>query len=71
MGRVDHVEVVGLGIGEYLDAGARDYVNDPRGAKIRDGRLYVSSIYHWFEEDFAADGGVIAVARLSLPSRAQ
>ncbi|MEM7222309.1 MAG: DUF547 domain-containing protein [Pseudomonadota bacterium] len=44
----------------YLTAGARNYVNDPRGAQIRGGKLYVSSIYNWFEEDFAVDGGVVA-----------
>ncbi len=45
----------------YLDAGATAYVNHPRGAEVRDGRLVVSSIYSWFEEDFGGnDAGVIA-----------
>ena len=35
-----------------LDQAARDYVNDPRGARIVDGRLIVSSIYAWYREDF-------------------
>ena len=44
-----------------LDAGARAYVNHPRGAQIVDGRLEVSSIYDWFDEDFGGnDAGVIA-----------
>ena len=36
----------------YLTRGARDYINDPRGAVVTGGRLTVSSIYKWFREDF-------------------
>lgn len=44
----------------YLDAGARDYVNHPRGCSVTEGRLAVSSIYEWFQEDFGgSDAGVI------------
>ncbi|HHP7233671.1 MAG TPA: DUF547 domain-containing protein [Desulfobacterales bacterium] len=44
-----------------LDKGAREYVNHPRGARIEAGRLIVSSIYVWFQEDFGGDdAGVIA-----------
>lgn len=44
-----------------LDKGAREYVNHPRGARIESGRLIVSSIYVWFQEDFGGDdAGVIA-----------
>ena len=42
-----------------LNTAASDYVNHPRGAAVVDGRLRVSTIYSWFEEDFAAGGGVI------------
>jgi Protein of unknown function, DUF547 len=35
-----------------LEAGARAYVNSLRGARVESGRLTVSSIYIWFEEDF-------------------
>lgn len=43
-----------------LDAGARAYVNHPRGAVVHDGRLRVSSIYDWFKADFGGDdAGVI------------
>jgi hypothetical protein len=35
-----------------LEQGARDYVNHPRGVAIKDGKLRVSSIYVWFQEDF-------------------
>ena len=44
-----------------LDAAARQYVNNPRGARVDDGRLTVSSIYVWFKSDFdGSDAGVIA-----------
>ena len=47
-----------------LDKAARDYVNDPRGAKVSGGRLTVSSIYEWFQADFGgSDSGVIAHLR--------
>jgi hypothetical protein len=43
-----------------LDAAARAYVNDPRGAEIIGGSLTVSKIYTWYQEDFEdSDAGVI------------
>ncbi len=42
-----------------LEAGARAYVNHPRGVRSAENRLIVSSIYVWFEADFETDGGVI------------
>jgi hypothetical protein len=45
---------------ELLDAGARAYVNHPRGARVDKGKLIVSSIYVWFASDFGgSDAGVI------------
>jgi Protein of unknown function, DUF547 len=35
-----------------LEKGAREYVNHPRGVAIKNGKLVVSSIYVWFQEDF-------------------
>ena len=35
-----------------LDKGAREYVNHPRGLGIKNGKLHVSSVYVWFQEDF-------------------
>jgi len=47
-----------------LDAAARAFVNHPRGCRIEGGRLIVSSIYHWYAEDFGgSDAGVIAHLR--------
>jgi hypothetical protein len=47
-------------IEEMLQAAAGTYVNSPRGARLEQGKLYVSSIYKWFQEDFGgASQGVI------------
>ena len=48
-----------------LDTAARAYVNHPRGARFdQRGRLTVSSIYLWFQEDFGGDdAGVVAHLR--------
>ena len=49
---------------ELLESGARDYVNHPRGARVADGALRVSSIYEWFKDDFGGDdAGVLAHLR--------
>jgi len=46
---------------EMLDKAARAYVNHPRGARLVDGGLHVSSIYVWYKVDFGGDDrGVIA-----------
>ena len=38
---------------QLLDAGARDYVNDPRGVDVVDEDfIVISSIYDWYAEDF-------------------
>lgn len=44
-----------------LDHAARAYVNHPRGVNIENGRLTVSSIYHWYREDFGdTDAALLA-----------
>lgn len=35
-----------------LEAGARSYVNHPRGVNLDDGRLTLSSIFDWYRGDF-------------------
>jgi hypothetical protein len=35
-----------------LEKGAREYVNHPRGVRFAGDRLYLSSIYDWFQPDF-------------------
>lgn len=37
---------------ELLEIGAKAYINSPRGARLHKGKLYVSKIYVWFQEDF-------------------
>ncbi len=49
---------------QQLEVGAHDYINHDRGVSLSGGRLQVSSIYHWFQEDFGgSDAGVIAHLR--------
>ncbi len=55
------IPFAGATLEAQLDQAARDYVNHPRGADVKDGKLTVSSIYDWFKEDFGDnDAGVIA-----------
>ncbi|MBU2532077.1 MAG: DUF547 domain-containing protein [Alphaproteobacteria bacterium] len=54
----------GANLEPMLDAGARAYVNHPRGVTVTGGKLQVSSIYHWFKTDFGnTDEGVLAHLR--------
>jgi hypothetical protein len=48
-----------------LELAARDYVNDPRGARFDgQGGLVVSSLYSWYREDFGgSEAGVLAHLR--------
>ena len=51
----------GAALEDMLDAAARGYINHPRGARVTDRGLVVSSIYDWYKEDFGgSDAGVIA-----------
>jgi Protein of unknown function, DUF547 len=52
-----------------LENGAREYVNHPRGVVIKNGKLQVSSIYVWFQEDFggSAEGLMEHWARYAKP----
>lgn len=40
---------------QQLDKLASEYINHPRGVTFEKGKLKVSSIYHWYEEDFNTD----------------
>jgi len=45
---------------QSLDEAARAYINHPRGVKVKDGKVVVSSIYIWFQEDFGGnDAGLL------------
>jgi hypothetical protein len=50
----------GAALEDQLEHAAKAFVNHPRGARVENGRLHVSSIYHWYKEDFGnTDAGVI------------
>lgn len=51
----------GARLNAMLEAAAKAYVNSPRGARIRDRGLVVSSIYTWYGDDFG--GSPAAVLR--------
>ncbi len=52
--RADNIE-------RLLEQGARDYINHPRGVRVVDDELLISSIYEWFKIDFGdSDDGVLA-----------
>lgn len=40
---------------KLLNLAARQYINHPRGVTIDNGKLHISSIYHWYKEDFGGD----------------
>ncbi len=45
-----------------LSQGEADYINHPRGVKIDNkGKLTVSSIFDWYQSDFAADTSTLLV----------
>ena len=49
----------GANVEPLLTIAAKDYINHPRGVDLRDGKLYLSSLYDWYAEDFG--GGDIAI----------
>ena len=50
----------GRSLDHALDLAAMRFVDSPRGMQIEDGKLYVSSLYVWFVDDFGGDdAGVI------------
>lgn len=54
----------GANLEALLDAGAKKYINSPRGFKQQGGQLTASSIYSWFVADFGGTKqGVIAHAK--------
>ncbi|MDJ0609264.1 MAG: DUF547 domain-containing protein [Kiloniellales bacterium] len=49
---LDATAYEGASLEARLDQAARSYINNPRGVRLEDGELVVSSIYAWFEGDF-------------------
>lgn len=56
-----------------LDQGASDYVNHRRGVRFEGGKLTVSSIYHWYSEDFGGSDRklIIHLKRYAKPELRQ
>ena len=55
--------LTGAKLDAQLDAGAKAYINNPRGISVSGGQVTASSIYKWFAEDFGGPAGAIAHAR--------
>ena len=45
----------GGGLDQQLDEAARAFINDTRNNRLEGKKLYISSIFKWFEEDFGED----------------
>jgi hypothetical protein len=43
-----------------MDAGARDYINHPRGVRVEDGAIVASSLYDWYAGDFGTQLDLMA-----------
>jgi len=62
----------GAGLERVLDAAAAAYVGHPRGVSVRPEGLRLSSIFNWFADDFAVDGGVVPhLAKHAAPGLAE
>lgn len=56
--------LTGAKLDGQLDAGAKAYINHPRGFSVEGGKVKASSIYQWFQADFGGtEAGVLAHAR--------
>lgn len=53
-----------------LDAGAKAYINHPRGFQITSGQVTASSIYQWFQADFggSAEAVLLHASKYAEPS---
>lgn len=48
---------------ELLEAGAKAYINSPRGFSEADGQLVASSIFEWYQVDWGSEENVLEHAR--------
>jgi len=60
-----------LNLNILLEKAAREFVNHPRGVSFPRGRLRVSSIYFWFNEDFGGseEGIIIHLKKYLSPEK--
>ena len=49
----------GAGLEAQLDAGAKAFVNHPRGIAVEAGRIKASNIFSWFEADFGGSAKAV------------
>lgn len=45
----------GENVEALLEKNTRDFLQHPRGAKVEDGRLVLSSIFKWYQDDFGGN----------------
>ncbi|MFT5135706.1 MAG: hypothetical protein ACI8XV_000732 [Arenicella sp.] len=45
----------GQNVEALLELAAIEYINHPRGVRIEGGRLFLSSIYDWYRQDFGSE----------------
>ena len=62
----------GAALETQLEAGARDYINSPRGFVIKNGSVTASKIYSWFNADFggSARGALAHAMKYAKPDLA-
>lgn len=49
----------GADLDKQLNDAAKDYINNPRGAKIKNGALHLSKIYSWYKKDFGTSNSAL------------
>ncbi len=54
----------GSTINRQLEVAARRFINQDKGAEFIDGRLMLSSIFDWYEDDFVGEDGVLEELKL-------
>lgn len=47
------VAFTGSNVRSLLDKSGRDYINHPRGVSLKNGRMKASSLFSWYQNDFA------------------
>ena len=45
----------GSNVRPLLNQAGRDYINHPRGVYLKDGKMKASSLFKWYQKDFAKD----------------
>jgi hypothetical protein len=50
-------------LAELLEHGARDYINNPRGVRVDNGRVIASKLYDWYADDFGSRDELFAHLR--------